>query len=260
MTKPVLVTGATGRLGRALVPRLVSADHDVRLLSRRPPTHQDLGHAWVTGDLLGGHGLAAAVTGVDTIIHCATSNGRADVEGTRRLIQAALHAGSPHLIYVSIVGIDRVNLSYYRTKLACEHLLERSRLPFTIQRTTQFHDLIVWMCAIQRWLPTIVMPAGVSFQPIDVRDVADHLTGLVGAAPRVGRAPDIGGPEIHTAAELGRTYARAKGSRKRVIRVPMPGAAFRGYREGGHLAPERRVGKIRFADYLAESLAAEHRA
>ncbi|CNG63933.1 putative nucleoside-diphosphate sugar epimerase [Mycobacterium tuberculosis] len=259
MTKPILVTGATGRLGRALVQRLVSADHDVRLLSRRPPVREDLGHAWVTGDLLSGQGLEAAVTGVDRIIPCATSNGRMDVECTRRLIQAALRTGNPHVIYVSIVGIDRVNLSYYRTKLTCEHLLEQSGLPLTIQRTTQFHDLIVWMCAMQRWLPVIVAPAGVAFQPIDVRDVADRLTGLVGGAP-VGRAPDMGGPEIHTAAELGRLYARAKDSRRRVVRVPMPGAAFRGYREGGHLAPDCRVGKIRFADYLAESLAAEQRA
>ncbi|MBE8523189.1 NAD(P)H-binding protein [Amycolatopsis sp. H6(2020)] len=193
MPKPILVTGATGSLGRALVPRLLSADRDVRLLSRRPPTGRNARSEWVTGDLLGGDGLDAAVAGVGTIIHCATSTGRADVDGMRELLRAARRAGDPHLIYVSIVGVDRVNLSYYRAKLACEHLLEPSGLPWTIQRATQFHDLIIRMCAGQRWLPAIVMPAGVSFQPIDVRDVADRLALLAAGAPS-GRGQMSGDP------------------------------------------------------------------
>ncbi|MCN9244819.1 NAD(P)H-binding protein [Streptomyces sp. RY43-2] len=247
MTEPILVTGATGRLGRALVPRLRSVGHNVRLLSRRRQT----GSEWVTGDLLNGDGLDAAVGGAGTIIHCATSTGRADADAMRNLIRAAVLAGSPHLIYVSIVGVERVKLSYYQTKLACEQLLEESGLPWTIQRATQFHGLISWMCDIQWWLPLIVMPAGVSFQPIDVRDVADRLTELAGEAP-MGRAADMGGPEIHAAADLARTYVRALGRRQAVVSVPMPGAAIRDYRAGGHLAPEHAVGTITFGDFLAE--------
>ncbi|MEU4766230.1 NAD(P)H-binding protein [Actinosynnema sp. NPDC023794] len=253
MTDPVLVTGATGRLGRALVPRLLSAGRDVRLLSRRPPAGRDARYGWVNGDLLSGDGLDAAVTGVGAVIHCATSTGRADVDGMRRLLRAAERAGGPHLIYVSVVGVDRVDLSYYRAKLACEQLLERSGLPWTIQRATQFHDLITWMCARMRWLPAVVVPARVDFQPIDVRDVADRLALLAGGAP-AGRAPDMGGPEIRTAVDLARAYTRTAGHHRPVVRIPIPGRAMRGYREGGHLAPQHAVGKITFADYLAEAL------
>jgi uncharacterized protein YbjT (DUF2867 family) len=253
LTKPMLVTGATGRVGRALVPRLLSGGYGLRLLSRRLSTGQDARCEWVTGDLLGGDGLDAAITGVGTIIHCATNTSRADVDSMRRLLRAAQRAGSPHVIYMSIVGVDRVDLSYYRAKLACEQLLERSGLPWTVQRATQFHDLITWMCAGRRWLPAIVMPAGVSFQPIDVRDVADRLTLLAGGAP-AGRAPDMGGPEIRTAADLAQTYRRTAGRRRPVVRIPMPGRAMRGYREGGHLAPEHAAGTITFADFLAEAL------
>ncbi|GAA3774816.1 NAD(P)H-binding protein [Plantactinospora mayteni] len=246
MTNPILVTGGTGRLGRALVPRLLSAGHAVRLLSRQPPPDD---RTW-RGDLLTGDGLAQAVTGVGVIIHCATGNGRGDTEATRNLIQAAVRAGRPHLIYVSIVGVDRVALSYYRAKLACERLLEASGLPWTIQRTTQFHDLIVWMCDIQRWLPAIVMPAGVSFQPIDTGEVAARLADLASAAP-VGRAPDMGGPEVRAAADLARAYARARSSHRPVLAVPLPGSAIRGYRQGGHLAPDHTVGRITFDQFLA---------
>ncbi|WP_433510134.1 SDR family oxidoreductase [Nonomuraea sp. CA-143628] len=134
MTDPILVTGGTGRLGRRLVPRLLAAGHVVRVLSRKPP--RDGGLTMRRGDLITGEGLEEAVAGTGTIIHCATGNGHADQDATRALVRAAMRTGRPHLIYVSIVGVDRVDISYYRAKLACERLLEESGLPLTIQRTT----------------------------------------------------------------------------------------------------------------------------
>ncbi len=220
MTNLILVTGGTGRLGRALVPQLLSDGHAIRVLSRRPPSDE---RTW-RGDLLTGEGLEEAVDGVGVIVHCATGNGRADIDGTRNLVQAAVRAGRPHLMYVSIVGADRVDVAYYRAKLACEQLVERSGLPWTIQRTTQFHELIVWMCTSQRWLPMIVMPSGVSFQPVDAGEVAARLAMLAGGPP-AGRVPDMGGPEVRPAADLARAYARSRSSRRPVVSVPMPGPA-----------------------------------
>ncbi|MEV0650694.1 NAD(P)H-binding protein [Phytomonospora sp. NPDC050363] len=241
MTKQILVTGGSGRLGRVLLPLLQAAGDTVRALSRTG--------SW-RGDLTTGEGLAAAVAGVDTIVHCATTNGRGDVESTRNLIEAALRAGRPHLVYVSIVGVDRVAIPYYRAKLACERLVEESGLPWTIQRATQFHDLIVWMCASQRWSPAIVMPKGVSFQPIDTRDVATRIAELTDG-PQVNRPPDMGGPEVRDASDLARAYVRARSGRKPVVALPMPGAGIRGYRQGLHLAPGHAVGQISFDRFLA---------
>ncbi|MER6877757.1 NAD(P)H-binding protein, partial [Amycolatopsis sp. NPDC000673] len=217
MTNLILVTGGTGRLGRALVPRLAADGHAVRVLSRRAPADKQTRR----GDLLTGAGLDDALDGVKAIVHCATGNGRSDIDGTRNLVQAAARTERPHLLYVSIVGADRVELSYYRAKLACEQLVERSGLPWTIQRTTQFHELVAWMCTSQRWLPMIVMPRGVSFQPVDTADVAARLAALVGAP--AGRAPDLGGPEVRPAADLARAYARSRALRRPVLSVPMPG-------------------------------------
>lgn len=247
MTTTILVTGGTGRLGRALVPRLAAAGHEVRVLTRsnREPTEW----GWAVGDLRSGHGIAAAVTGAQVIVHLATTNGRGDVAATRNLIDAAGTVGKPHLVYVSIVGIEKVAVGYYRAKVDCERLVEESGLPWTIQRTTQFHDLIVAICDVQRRLPVTMMPSKVSFQPIDVTDVADRLVGIA-AAPAAARMPDLGGPQVRDAAELARTYLRAIGRRRAVWSIPVPGNAMRDYRAGNHLCRDRAVGQITFDEFV----------
>jgi uncharacterized protein YbjT (DUF2867 family) len=143
-----------------------------------------------------------------------------------------------------------VNLPYYRAKSACEQLVEHSGLPWTIQRTTQFHELIVWMCATQRRLPAILMPSRVSFQPIDAGEVAARLAELA-AEPPSGRSPDLGGPEIRPAVDLARAWARSRSVRRPVVPVAMIGFGMRGFRDGAHLTPGNASGRITFDQFLA---------
>lgn len=184
------------------------------------------------------------------MVHCA-SGPRGDLDAARNLLAAARRAGVSHLVYISIVGVDRVPLGYYRTKLAVERLVEGCGLGWTILRATQFHDLVVRLCAAAARLPAIVVPAGVSVQPIDVREVAEHLARLATAAP-TGRVPDVGGPQVRGLADLARAWRRATGRHRPVLPVPLPGTVVAAYRRGGHLTPERAVGRITFEEFLAE--------
>ncbi|HET6987928.1 MAG TPA: NAD(P)H-binding protein, partial [Kribbella sp.] len=102
----ILVTGGTGTLGRPTVARLCAAGHDVRVFSRKPGGDRPPWPEVVTGDLTTGAGLAAAVDGVDVIVHLATSLGRRDVQHARNLLAAAPR--TTHLVVMSIVGIDRI--------------------------------------------------------------------------------------------------------------------------------------------------------
>lgn len=70
--------------------------------------------------------------------------------------------------------------------------------------------------------------------------------------PPVGRAADLGGPQIRTFGELASAYLRATGRRWPVLPVRLPGRIFRGYRSGGHLAPDHAEGRRTFEDHLAE--------
>lgn len=252
----ILVTGATGTLGRVVARKLLTPEREVRVLSRRTAA-ADTPYAWHTGDLRTGAGIADAVRGAETIIHCAS--GLRDLEVTRNLLEAEARENkdSPaHLVYISIVGVDRIPFFYYNAKLAAESVIETSGRPYTILRATQFHDLIARLVDSQKRLPVVFMPSG-RVQPVDVRDVADRLIDLALGDP-AGRAPDFGGPEIRTARDLARACDIARGRSRRVVSVPVPGPAGRGVRAGANLVPEifgvegKAVGKIIFEEYLAD--------
>lgn len=191
-----------------------------------------------------------AVEGVDTVVHCATTPTGGDEKAAANLIAAARRAGVGHLVYISIVGIDRVPFAYYRTKLAVEKQVEESGLGWTVLRATQFHDLLVRVFRAMAKSPVMMLPAGVSDQPVEVAEVADRLAELAAGSP-AGRVADLGGPEVRSFESLARAYVKATGRRRAVVNVPLAGKAYRGFRAGGHLAPEQAVGKRTFEEYLA---------
>jgi uncharacterized protein YbjT (DUF2867 family) len=244
----ILVTGGTGVLGRQVAERLRMAGTGVRVMSRRriPDT--------VRGDLLSGEGLDTAVRGVDTIIHCASSPFRkprqTDVLGTRRLMQAAARAGVAHFVYISIVGIDRVqSYPYYKVKLETERVVESSPVPHTILRATQFYDLVLMAVRFLARLPVMPVPGGLPGQPIDSGEVADRLVELAQSGP-AGRVPDVGGPEVRTLADAARGYLDVTGGRKRILEVPLPGETARAIRTGALTCPENRYGRIPWEEFL----------
>jgi uncharacterized protein YbjT (DUF2867 family) len=214
MTSRILVTGGTGTLGRQLVPRLQEAGRDVRVLSRRTAeTADDV--EYVTGDLLKDEGIQAAVDGAGTIVHCAGS-AKGDDEATRNLVRAASRTRIRHLVYISVVGADRIPLvsgldramfGYFGSKLAAERVVANSGLPWTTLRATQFYDLILKVAEQMTKLPVLPVPAGFRFQSVDTGEVAARLAELALGAP-AGLVPDIAGPRVTTVAGLLRGYLR----------------------------------------------------
>jgi uncharacterized protein YbjT (DUF2867 family) len=244
MDEPILVTGGTGTLGRVLVERLRARGAMPRVLSRKQ------GEGRVVGDLATGDGLDVALAGARTILHLASSP-EGDAAAAASLIDAARRAGTePHLVFISIVGIDRIPLPYYRAKLEVERLVEASGLPWTVLRATQFPDLLVSLFGVLARSPVLPVAKGVAFQPVDVHDVAQRLVELASGPPR-GRVADMGGPEVLPMDDLARRWLAATGRRRPVLPLPIPGAIGKALRAGANLTPEHAAGSITFERYLA---------
>jgi uncharacterized protein YbjT (DUF2867 family) len=257
MTPPVLVTGGTGTLGRLVVPRLHNARYDVRVLSRRGRPDED-GIRYLTGDLATGEGVEPAVDGVQTIVHCAGS-AKGDEVKARHLVEAAARAGVRHLVFISVVGADRIPVTsridramfgYFAAKRAAEQVIADSGLPWTTLRATQFHDLALLTIQQLAKLPVVPVPAGWRVQPVDPGEVADRLVELALDGP-ASLVPDLGGPRVYELAELVRGYLRARGRHRPILPVRLPGKANRAYRAGANLAPDRAVGRRTWEEFLA---------
>ncbi|CAL9378909.1 hypothetical protein SUDANB171_01015 [Streptomyces sp. enrichment culture] len=248
----IVVTGGTGTLGRQVVRRLLEDEHEVRVLSRHPHPRADrTPREWAVGDLTTGEGLDAALEGAGVVVHCASAPAKDDRVTTRHLLEAARRGTRPHLVYISIVGVDRVPLRYYRRKLACERLVEESGLPWTTLRATQFHDLVAGLTTAQRLLPVVFTLGGeVRLQPVEVREVGERLAELAVGEP-AGRVPDLGGPQIRTLRELTGLTVRARGWHRPVIPLRLPGKVVGAVRRGGLLTPEHADGRGTFEEFLA---------
>jgi uncharacterized protein YbjT (DUF2867 family) len=258
MTSPILVTGGTGTLGRQVVPRLRAAGRDVRVLSRHRRADQD-GIRYLTGDLATGEGVEPAVDGVQTIIHSAGTV-KGDQVKARHLVQAASRAGVRHLVFISVVGADRIPVhsrldramfGYFAAKRAAEQVIAGAGVPWTTLRATQFHDLTLLSIQQLARLPVVPVPAGWRVQPVDPGEVADRLVALALGAP-AGLVAAVGGPRIYELAALVGGYLRAAGKRRPILPVRLPGKANRAYRAGANLAPDRAVGRRTWEDFLAE--------
>ena len=172
-----------------------------------------------------------------------------DVAGTRRLVEAVDRERLRHLVYVSIVGVDRIPYGYYRAKFAAEQVLLASGLPVTLLRVTQFHDFIDFLLDSARRGPVLPVPMGWRVQPVDVGDVAAHVVDVV-TAPPSGGVVEFGGPEELSAADLARSWAAVRAPGTHVVATPVPGKLGAAFRDGAAVPTGGARGHRTYAQHL----------
>ena len=248
----LLVTGGSGLLGARLVPRLAAAGHQVRVMSHSG--RRVVGAGSVTADLLTGQGVGEAVSGAECVIHLATSpredSTKVDVMGTKGLIEMARRAQVGHLIYVSIVGVDRIPYPYYKAKLAAEKLVQAGHVPWTILRATQFFSFLDILLKQAAARPVMVVPKGWKTQPVDAGEVSAKIQESVLAGPRE-YLPNFGGPEVFTSEKLAEAWQAAHANHRPLLAVPWPTGAGRAFKKGLATCPDNRYGRITFTQWMA---------
>ena len=231
----ILLTGATGVVGSALLPMLLDEGHDVRCLVRDP---RRLGPERVRvqlslADLGDPRGLRHAVRGADTVIHLAAAirdQPPRKVEeitalGTHRLLQAAERAGVRRFVYFSALNATRFQRTrFFRSKALAEERVEASELETTIFAPSIIYDRDgPWVTAMRRLALLPVMPISgrgrSAYEPIWAHDVARAVVASLDAEP--GRY-ELAGPERLTYEQIARIVAASAGRRRRGVHVPLP--------------------------------------
>lgn len=240
------IAGGTGMTGTQVEAVARERGHDVVVLSRS------------TGvDLVAGAGLDGRLDGVDTVIdvsNITTPDPAASVAffqgATTALLAAERAAGVAHHLALTIVNAEAAPDGYYAGKLAQERLIEQGDVPWTIQRTTQFHEYAAMMYRRTRD-GAHVAPTG-RVQPVSLREVATLLVDLAEGGP-AGRATELGGPREESLADMVRRYAQAIGHSGELPTVDIPGTLGQAFRSGALLPePQALHGTMTFGEWLAD--------
>ena len=237
----ILVTGATGFIGRRLVPALIDQGHDVRAMTRHPERYDGPGEG-VAGDMDDPSSLTSPLEGVDVayyLVHSLDDDDfeRKDADAARGFARGAAAAGVRQIIYMGGLGDDDQELSaHLRSRREVEHLLTETDVPVTVLRAAIVvgHGGISWEITRQlvHNLPAMVVPkwAATRTQPIAVDDVVRYLVGVCEKPEAFGQTYEIGGPDQLTYVDMLRVAAEIDTGRKvPIITVPVlsPGLSSR---------------------------------
>jgi NADH dehydrogenase len=235
----ILVTGATGFVGRYVVRALLSSGMPVRCLghSRRAEGLFGEGVEVFYGDVTDLPALKVVMDGVDTVVHLVAiirERGgatfyRVNHLGTRNVVLAAREKGVRHIVHISAIGARKnPHYPYLYTKWLGEQEVIHSGIPYTILRPSiQFgegDEFINTLAGMVKALPIVPIPgSGLNrFQPIAVEDVALCVARCIGNEGLLGRVVEIGGPEHLTYNQLIDTIAGTYGVRRIKVHIPVP--------------------------------------
>lgn len=231
--RTILVTGATGFVGRRLVPVLADRGLDVRAMTRRPEQYDGRGTA-VAGNVHDPDSLTAALDGVEVAVYLVHSLDdddfeRKDAEAASSFGKAAAAAGVQQIVYLGGLGAEQDVLSpHLRSRREVEGKLAEGGVPVTVLRAAIVVGAggISWELTRQlvKNLPAMVVPKWVRTrtQPIAIDDVIRYLDGVIGNEQAMGRVLEIGGPDKLTYLEMMQQAAEVmNGRRVPIITVPL---------------------------------------
>jgi NADH dehydrogenase len=237
----VTVIGATGFVGRQVVGRLAAAGHEVRAVSRGGRRLDGWGQEVIPlgANVETGEGLGAALTGVDGVVHLVAIprelDGRrfacVNVEGVRRVVEAAHAAGARRFVHVSALGVgDDPDLRFLRSKWLGEQIVRGTGLEWVILRPSLlfgagdgFFNLL--KVTLRRWSPGVVVIPGdgsTRFQPLAVEDLAVAIERSLVEPGRGHAILELGGPEQLTYREIVDRVMAATGIRRLKLDMPIP--------------------------------------
>jgi len=227
----VTVFGATGVVGRALLP-LLTSHHKVVAVSRS--THApEKGVLWVEGDASSADDVAGAIEGAGVVYYLVHSLGRRDFEQQDRVAAenvaaACEYAGVKQIVYLGGLGDDDASASpHLRSRRETGERLSAGPVPVTTLRAAMIvgkgSAAFETIVALVDRLPAMITPNWVSTptQPIALDDVSRYLAGVCGNRATLGESFDAGGPEVMTYRQMIERIAVLRDRQPWILEVPV---------------------------------------
>jgi len=218
----ILVTGATGFIGRTLVRQLSSIGYPMRALIRPSPRTPRLPKGVpvevAVVSLADRRGLRAALRGVETIFHLASAENQgsrgdlliADIQGTENLVEAAADAGVDRIVFLSHIGAARASAyPAFKAKGIAEEHIRNGKVPYTILRTSlvygpEDHFTNNLARLIRSSLGVFPIPAGgrTVVQPVWVEDLVTCMLWSLENNDTINQVYELGGSEFFTLQQI----------------------------------------------------------
>ena len=235
----VLITGATGFVGRAVCEAVVREGHSVRRMARGSRSQsleaQNDGIDWVRGSVLCPNDLRQGMQGCDAVIHLVGIIGeigdqtfeRVHQEGTRRVLEAALTSGVRRIVHMSALGTRPEAASrYHQTKWAAEEAVRSSGLDWTVFRPSLIYGpgdgFVNLFAGMSRWSPVLpVIGRGTSLlQPVSVDCVARAFARALDSKAAVHQTYDLCGFDRLNLPQILQTLLQITRRRRVIVRIP----------------------------------------
>jgi len=240
MAERLLITGATGFVGRAVCQELLRRGYDLRLLLRpsRSIRGIPLGRSEVAiASLSDSRSLRAALVGVQTIIHLASAEGErrrrdllaTDVEGTALLVEQARLAGVSRILYLSHIGASRISaFPFLQAKGIAEQILLESGIRTCVLRTSSvfgpedsFTNVIAMAASVMP-LAFFIPQGQPLLQPLWIGDLVAAIALSLEQGIGFGQVLSVGGPEHLTIDEVAQIVLTAARHPRALVRIWPP--------------------------------------
>ncbi len=249
LSSDVLITGGTGLLGSA-----VCGLFEENGIPYKMSTHRRCGMTdnMVFMDMSTGQGVHEALKDVKVILHLASDKKKPDndITGIHYMLDELKNLQqNTHLIYISIVGTDRISMPYFKQKWEVEKIIRQSSQPYTILRATQFHKYVESILSqFLKWKISF-LPKKIPIQPVDVNPVAAALVRLSQEQP-ANKTIQLGGPEVLELGNAAEEWLELQHKKKWIINIPLWGAAGKNLRLGALTCRQRADDTLSWTEWL----------